>query len=1168
MGRLRQRALVAVLALEAGRAVDIDRLVACLWADNQPASPRASLQTAASSVRAALAPLTGGARESVLVSTGHGYLLAVPRGCVDALHAVETLDEARHLLDAGRAGDSLVKARSALALWSGEALSEFGDLPFAVTESARFAELRVGAAELCAQALLALGRPAEAAIDIASLAGLHPLRESVVELEMLALYRSGRQADALRAYQSLRLRLADQAGLLPSRRLQALEAAILAQDPSLEADHPGPASAGPAPSQPPSAAGVPAPADRPFPAAAGPPPPALQTRRRVALAGRRSELATLEAAWQRASTGRRQVAGISGEPGIGKTRLAGELAQAVVANGGSVMAGRCRRQAVLPYEPVAEALLGFAASQGADRLASHAGGRRSELARVLPSLFPDDGGWPEPAAGQGEDRFRLFEAVSATLASIASGATLVLVVDDAHWADRSTVLLLHHLACHPEPSALLLLLTYRDAPTELSAELADMMADLDRQGRLEKVTLAGLGMRDIGDLVRSQAGQEPPKEFLQAIEAETRGNPFFVEEIIGQLLDGGDDAPPLGDTAVLERMGAPSGVDSLIRSRIAGLSPAAARVVDLLSLAVARIDADAMSAVLGIDRENVVAGLAEAGGANLVVADDGGNGLVLSHPLVRDTIAAAVPTLERVRLHERLARHLEEGEAPAGALAHHWYEARSVAGPARAARYCERAGDEALHQLAYEDAALHYRRACELIDAGAPDPSARARVLVHLADALARAGETAGARQVVPAAIEAARAVGNPVWEAEAALTLAGPATLSLPDPEVVMALEAALAALGDRRPGVAARVLARLAMERCFGDFASSEALSARAVAAARQAGDPRTLITVLGNRHFVLGPDRLVEQEALASEMLALAVETGDRESEVTARHYHLLDRLALTDIGGVDQEQRLLEALVAELRQPRYLWQVAVYRAMRALLAGRLEEAEHLAAEALETGQRSQADNALNAYAAQLFVLRLHQGRLAELEPALWDYAAASPFVPAWRAALALALAHSGRHEASAAMVAELGRDGFKSVPRDTNWLVTLTLLGEAVSRSGDARKAADLLSILAPAAGRNVVVGAGFACLGAVDRVVGELAVTTGDWERAQQAFRSARVIHRRMGAAAWLQWTETGLATLERHQPAHTTPPAHTGPTIDLAEVEAGSETPAPGGPRR
>src|SRR3954470_1230416 len=478
----KQRLLLSVLVLNANEVVSSDQLIDVLWGDRPPETPKA-LQMHVSQLRKSLEP-------GLLVTRPPGYELRVATGDVD-LHRFETaIREGRSALAAGRPADARRILQDALALWRGPPLADLTFEECLQADIARLEELRLTALEALADADLALGDHAGVIGELERLASEHPARERIRGQLMLALYRSGRQAEALEVYRDTRRTLVDELGIEPGRELQELESRILAQDPGLDMT--------------------------------------VSTAQADALLGRDRELAELMPVVARALGGNGALLLIGGEAGIGKSRLGEALAAQARDSGAQVLVGRCWEAGGAPaYWPWVQALRGYLRDLGPDELRAQAGAGGAELAALFPELtdrFPAATLAVAPAS-EGA-RFRLFEAVGTLLANASAVRPVAVFLDDVHAADRPSLLLLRYLATQLPASRLLISCCYRD--TEAGPELAAVLTDLGRDPAAHRVLLAGLDARATERLLGETLGRAPDAGLIAQVQDGTRGNPLFV----------------------------------------------------------------------------------------------------------------------------------------------------------------------------------------------------------------------------------------------------------------------------------------------------------------------------------------------------------------------------------------------------------------------------------------------------------------------------------------------------------------------------------------------------------------------------------------------------------------------------------------------------------------
>jgi predicted ATPase/class 3 adenylate cyclase len=864
-------------------------------------------------------------------------------------------------------------------------------------------------------------------------------------------------------------------------------------------------------------------------------PAALAGRERMAFVGRREELKAVEREWADTTDDGPRLVAVGGEAGIGKTRLAKEFAMAALDQGAVVLFGRCDDDPLVPYQPFVEALRELLRGVPASELVGLPAGTVAKLARLVPELGAVEGAGDE--GDPAHDRYLLFEAVRALLARLAAGGPVLFLVEDLHWADRPTLLLLGHLLSATERLPLLFLATYRDSEADVRPPLADLLAGLRGRDRLSTVTLGGLDAGDVAELVDASGVSG---ELAGAVATRTEGNPLFVRELLRDAIE--SDGSSLG--------GVPEGLRAIITRRLGRLGPTTQEVVTVAAVAGRAFEVEVVGRACGLERAAVLAALDEATASREIaeVPGSGGGTFAFSHELVRQALYAELPAGRRAELHRRVGEALErlrgDDEAWLSSLAHHFAEGAAAGVADRAVEFGELAGARALRAFAYEEAVDHYRRALDAARGTEADAGRTARLLVGLGRASTYTGDTAAAEEAYRAAADAARRAGSGGSEqfALAALGLGqrGP-DVARADEGLVALLREAADGLGGGHPGLRAQVLGRLARELFgAGDRAEADALSAAALGAAREAGEAVGLASALNARRQCLeGLENLGARLAIDQEILAIADAAGDPELAMSAWASMVVDHLRLGDLDAVDAGLAAFAELSVRVRHsPRIAWYLASYRAMRALFAGSLDEAERLADEALAAGLQAKTPSAALNHAAQIATIRREQGRLAELAEVVEAFAAEPGALLAWPVLLTLVRVDAGDVDGARAALDRIPTSAFLDLARDDFWLLTLTLASEAVAAVGDAERAAVLYDLLLPGAGYNVVVGGAVVALGAADRYLGLLASTLGRVDDANRHFEDGCRRNDAMGAvpagiATRLDWAAACLRSGDR-----------------------------------
>jgi len=453
----------------------------------------------------------------------------------------------------------------------------------------------------------------------------------------------------------------------------------------------------------------------------------------TAFVGRDPALAQLRAALVSAGDGAR-LAAIGGEPGVGKTRLASEFAATAHAEGAVVLFGRCDEQALVPYQPFAEAIRAYLTAVPA----------AAPLAQGLERLTGAGGRPLDRDADPSTERLALFDAVVVFLSAIGRAGPLVVLLDDLHWADGPTLALTRHLVRSREASGLVVA-TYRETELSRRHPLAEVLAELRRDRLVERVPLGGLTAEDVSGLLAAEgSGHVPPRGFVEALHAETEGNPFFIEEILRHLVETGTiverDGRWTSDRAI-EDMAIPEGVREAVGRRLAGLSDTANRALAEASVLGRSFEFDVLVAMSAIAEDDLLDALDEALRTQLIVEDTnaGAPAYAFRHALVRETLYEELSMPRRQRLHLRAAdaiqaRRAREPDAQAPVLALHLRNAGGAADSARTIEWTLRAAAWHATALAWEEAETQLESALEVMeDADAPQGD-RARVLERLAD--------------------------------------------------------------------------------------------------------------------------------------------------------------------------------------------------------------------------------------------------------------------------------------------------------------------------------------------------------------------------------------------------------------------------------------------------
>ncbi len=671
----------------------------------------------------------------------------------------------------------------------------------------------------------------------------------------------------------------------------------------------------------------------------------MRSLREIPFIGRRVELADLEQALDAATRGRGFVALIAGEPGIGKTRLADELGSIALARAASVAWGRCWEAGGTPaYWPWTQILRALTAERGAPAIERAMGGRGSDLAPLLPELVPaeDAPALAEPV----QARFRLFDAFVGVLRTLSADAPLVILLDDLHSADLSSLHLLHFLARELRSMRVLVVGSYREQEARASSEHMELIARIAREGAI--IPLARLAAADVAALVRSELGDAADEQLLASLEHSSEGNPLFLSEMLRLISSRGRAGP--GKHLV------PDTVRELIRARLDGLEERTRDLIGFASVFGREFATQLLARVANLAPSVVLERLEEAVRAGLVV-ELPTERWTFSHILIREVLYASIPAVLRAQLHAELALLLEattdHGPSDLSAIAHHRLLGAHESGVRQAVESVLTLSRRASAMFAFEDVVTVLESALRLLETEPGEVELRAQALVALGEARIRSGDVARGKKACLAAAELYRARSDAEGLARAALAHGAEISAGEVDAVQVQLLEDALERLGTTQPRLRARLMARLAAARQPAhDTAEPIALAREAIALARSTGDDETLRTVF---HFGLAalvdyaePDELVP---LCQESIALATNAGDKTHLLRAQGRMVFASLELGDVVRADTAIAAFEALARELPQDLYQSDAVMMRAMRALMEGRFAESDALVARARE-------------------------------------------------------------------------------------------------------------------------------------------------------------------------------------------------------------------------
>jgi DNA-binding SARP family transcriptional activator len=1126
VGGARERRLLAALAVRPGDALSADQLVDALWRERPPRSAAKQLQNHVVRVRKALGA-------DAIRTTQAGYALGDEID-VDAVRFESCVREARAAVGRGDQRESVPLFAGALGMWRGRTFVELEGWDGATAEVARLEELRRSAEEEAIDARLALGAATESVADAEALVAAEPLREHRWVQLMRVLYRTGRQADALRAYQRARETLARELGIEPGSELRATEQAVLAQDEALGATareanrvvglHRRGLQLVPLPRRLASEASV-----------------------TPGFVGRSREVEVFRDAVKRVDAGERQVVLVSGEPGVGKTALAAYVGSECHARGAAVLYGRCDEEMVVPYQPFAEAIGHYVKRTGLD-------GLESQFTDLKSFVRPGATG-REVLDDQEADsqRYRMFAAVVDLLASASSDAMVVVVLDDLQWADRPTLSLLRHVSS-ASLDRVLVVGTYRASDLSRIHPLADTLVALQRESGIVRLDLSGLDDVDTVELFSSMTGYQLDQggvSFAHALRQETDGNPFFTIELLRHLADTGalrrDESTggwAASDDLTVE--GLPRSVRQLIGQRVEHLGPDARRLLSTAAVIGPEFDLSLLCRVADSHEEETLELLEHAGDAGLVIElQNQADCFEFHHALVQHTLYRELSASRRTRLHRDVADAIEAayGNDPSpriAELARHLLAATQTVDVERAIKYARRAGDQALEQLAPDEAKRWYAQALELLDQhGGGEDAQRCDLLISLGLAQRRSGDPAHRDGLLKAAAIAQRSTDIDRLVRAALANNRGIYSASMRvDEERIEVLETALEAISPDDSSERARLLAILAVELSYSAaWERRQRLANEAIDVARRLGDPRTLARVLALAfHACYAPSTLDQRLAWSAEALEVTEAIDDPLSRSSALDQRMWACFEAGRIGELDARLAEHERIASELSEPHLLFNAAFVSALRRTISGSIDDAQR-ATDAFLAAAPPGYPDAPSIWSTLVLGVQIRRGELPELIPTIEQATREFPDIDAVRAALAYAyLGTDHREQARKALDREQQR-GFDKVNYDRSWLGTICAWATVAAGLGDSDAAAQITAMLEPYPD-HLVLPDHPTGQGAVSHHLGSLGIVFGHHEQAERYLNQADALYQRIGATFWPELNTLTRAELliARRQP--------------------------------
>lgn len=863
--------------------------------------------------------------------------------------------------------------------------------------------------------------------------------------------------------------------------------------------------------------------------------------RTSALVGRGREVERLHEALEHGKSSQGQVVMIAGEPGIGKTSLAEDVAAIARNQDVWVLWGRCHEGDGAPaYWPWLQIIRACVHAAAPDVLRRDLGSGASSIAQLvaevedkLPALAPSRPISPEQA------RFHLFDSITRFLQRVSLRVPLLLILDDLHWADQSSLDLLSFVGREIETSRIVVLGAYRDTELDHAPQLVQIRAVLNRCPYFQHLALSGLGEVDVGRLIERVLNHPPGDEVISAIYERTEGNPFFVGEVARLVADEGLTYTSARDGIITS---IPPAVKDVLQQRFSRLSNNCRATLSAAAVAGREFTLGILEALTVHTRQHLLTELDDALRARLIERTAGTVGRYrFSHALVRETLYEALPQAQRSYLHQRAGEVLERAHAGQlgphlTILAHHFFEGIPGGTVDKAIDYSIRAGERAASQFAHAHAIDHYRKALEALDLQMPvDDALRCDVLLRLGAACNDDGRYLEAQEAFADAAGIARELELPEHLARAAVGAAGLGVIEHGSQEHVRLLEDAATVLPPEDSLLRSRVLARLSivlqgpdtLERRWSLIAESEAI-------ARRLNDPSALVYALLAKHRSLWAPRFhSERLVLASHFVTLVDQVAEKSLVPPAQSYRLYDLLEAGDMPPIDPLIETFSNLTRELRQPQRQWIATNFQAVRAMMDGRFDTAEQLVNQARSIGQAAAPTLAAVDHCMFMFFLYRERGCLDQIEASAHQVSARFPNDLFWQSILTVLACELQRTQEARLSVDDLISSIERDSQHDGNAIVAAALLSTTREIDHHPQRAVRLYEVLSPYAQLNAVVpnSRHYYCLGSVSFSLGRLARVLGQWDAAERHFEDAIQMHSHMSARPYLAHGRYALAEM-------------------------------------
>jgi DNA-binding CsgD family transcriptional regulator/tetratricopeptide (TPR) repeat protein len=852
--------------------------------------------------------------------------------------------------------------------------------------------------------------------------------------------------------------------------------------------------------------------------------------------GREQELETLLRSLECSARGEGRVIALCGDVGIGKTRLMTEIARIAGIRGFLVLWGQLSEDpARPPYTPWVLALRECFSGYADELLRSDLGDAAADISDIVPELKRRlDLPAHQPLSGREAARYQLFDSVSCFLRAASRRQPLLILFDNLHLADPSSLALLAHCA-HGLPAArIAIVAAYRSGDRLSTNALQGTLDRIARTVSYQRLELHGLSRDAVAELLHAYVGRSLPPSIVDGVHAQSDGNPLFIGEV-GSLLAARTRVPRGRET--WHRFRVPNSLRDLVEARLSALPDRCLRLLGVAAVLGRQFDAAALAAMSQSSTTSVLRVLAHAETSGVISPAMPGE-FRFHHALFREVLYDGHSTMKRLLLHRRAGEYLA-GRVGRGQslgdlcqIAYHYYEAAQREDADPAIDYCVRAGDSALEQRAYTEAAIQFQRALQIMEVGySADPLQKFSLLQKHGLAQYRSGQVEAATETL---LERAVLAHHHHWWERLAGALCEfqliRGSFGVGHIAAVPLHEEALRQLPEDLAPLRARLLGSFSVALTQAGRRERACATARqAIALARATGDTATLARCLSIADWALAdPMTAAERLQIAREALELAEFDGRAEARMESLKAMII---ALGDAGLVSEAEShlifLRSAAQAE-RHPHYLNLVSGFETAFAIMRGRWDDALTLAVAGQSNAARHGVLGLEGRFGFHMFAIHKARGSLPALARVLSHIVCAADQSRLWLPGLILMHCELGQLDEARAALSRLPDPS--QLPRDDLYLTILVYLSEACARIGDRAWCARLYELLWPFRRLNASL-CGTMFHGAVAGYLAPLAVVMRRQREARTLYEAALTMNSAMGAAVALTESKVGFATL-------------------------------------